>query len=310
VSRSALDPRGEGAHSIADLWWIMLVAAILVFAIVTTLLVVAVLRRRGAQDGPVAAQAGSHRVVLLLGAWVPAVVLLALFVLVLASMPTTAAGDGEGEPELTIEVTGRQWFWDVRYRESRVRTSNELHLPVGVPVRMRVRSADVIHSLWMPSLDRKIDAFPDRWNEIVVEADEPGRYAGECAEFCGRQHARMNLLVVAQAPAEFEEWLAGQAKPGATPISASAREGQQVFLGSCVYCHRIGGTNATGTVGPDLTHLASRGYIGAGRLTNTRANLAGWILDSQQLKPGNRMPAMDLSGDELQPLLDYLETLK
>ena len=306
--QSALSPHGDAAHKIADLWWVMLVASTLIFAVVLVLIVVAFLRRRGA-EAPVERRRG--------GAWIPAVgglivpifVLVALFALTLHTLPGTSAA--AGKTAFTIDVTGRQWFWDVTYPGRRIRTANELHIPVGVPVRLQVSSGDVIHSFWVPELNRKIDMIPGKTNTIRLEADRAGTFRGQCAEFCGLQHAHMAFDVVAQPQADFDRWASSQAAIPPQPATPELKLGQEVLLGSaCVYCHAIAGTNASGKIGPDLTHVGSRLTLGAGTIPNSRGYLAGWILDPQHVKPGNRMPGTDLTGEELQSLLDYLESLK
>jgi cytochrome c oxidase subunit 2 len=244
------------------------------------------------------------------GIVIPTVVLAGLFALTLGTLSSTSPATS-GAVALTVQVTGRQWFWDVTYPSARIRTANEIHIPVGVPVRVEVSSGDVIHSFWVPELDRKIDMIPGRTNAVKLEAVHPGTYRGQCAEFCGLQHANMSFLVVAESREDFDTWLAAQSKPARPPPTAALERGQQIFLGSgCVYCHTIAGTNASGKVGPDLTHLASRSFVGAGVRPNSPGNLAGWILDPQHMKPGNRMPGTDLTGPQLQDLLDYLESLR
>ena len=215
------------------------------------------------------------------------------------------------EKALEIQVTGHQWWWQVRYPDAQVTTANEIHIPIGQPVEIRATSTDVLHSLWIPQLSGKLDLMPDRQASMVIQASQPGIFRGECAEFCGVQHAHMNLIVVADSAEQFTQWLGGQQTVPPAPTDPNLRKGQQAFLGSaCVYCHAIRGTNASGTLGPDLTHLASRQTIGAGMLPNSRGNLAGWIVDAQGIKPGNRMPPMQLEGDQPQAILDYLESLK
>jgi cytochrome c oxidase subunit 2 len=307
--QSTLHPESGAASTIADLWWAMFAGSVVVFAVVVVLLLVAVLRRRGSPADVPDRSRRSFALVAAGGIAVPAVTLVALFSVTLGTLPSTSPAAGRAA--LTIDVTGRQWFWDVVYPEHGVRTANELHIPVRVPVEVRVSSADVIHSFWVPRLARKIDMIPGRTNSIVLEASRAGVYRGQCAEFCGLQHAHMAFFVVAEPQARFDAWLRAQARPAVEPGDELETRGLQVLLGSaCVYCHRIAGTNATGEVGPDLTHLASRRSIAAGLMPNTPGYLAGWILDPQHLKPGNRMPGTDLSGEELQALLAYLESLR
>ncbi|MCC6829749.1 MAG: cytochrome c oxidase subunit II [Thermoleophilia bacterium] len=307
--QSTLDPQGRGADRIATLWWVMLVGAAVVFAVVLLLMALAVLRRRdGApratvlRPGPVMVGAG--------GILVPLVVLTALFVVTLRTLPGTSASANGGDRDAAVVVEARQWFWNVDYPSAGIREANVIHIPVGRPVDVAVRSYDVVHSLWVPQLNRKVDAIPGTENHVTFQADRPGTFRGQCAEFCGVQHAHMALQVIAMPQAAYDRWRAGdRATPPVRPAAAEA--GEQVFMSSaCVYCHRIEGTNASGNVGPDLTHLASRPTLAGGVVPNTPGYLAGWILDPQHLKPGTLMPGTDLSGPELQRLLAYLGTLR
>jgi cytochrome c oxidase subunit 2 len=312
--QSTVRPASKASRDIATLWWVMLVGSAVVFAVVLALVTVVVVRRRG-EITPAEGPGGRHRraqaFVAVAGVAVPLAVLVALFALTLGTLSTTSSAAGASSSTMTIEVTGRQWFWDVEYPEQHVRTANEIHIPVGETVTIVALSGDVIHSFWVPELDRKIDMVPGRRNVLRLRADRAGVFRGQCAEFCGLQHAHMAFTVVAEPRAELDAWLAREAEPAPVPTTAAAQRGQQVLLGSaCVYCHRIAGTNASGRVGPDLTHLASRRSIGAGVVPNTPGYLAGWILDPQHLKPGNRMPATALGGPELQDLLAYLRTLR
>lgn len=307
ATQSSLSPASHASRDISNLWWGMLAGSAIVFAVVVALLLVALLRWRGSVEP---APAGTGRWLVGIGGLaVPLVVLVVLFVVMLGTLPTTSpAGAHAG---LTVDVVARQWFWDVDYPGAGVRTANEIHIPVGVAVRVRVSSGDVIHSLWVPELNRKVDVIPGRTNEVIWDADRAGVFRGQCAEFCGLQHANMSLFVVAEPQDAFDAWLAAQAAPPPAPTTATLERGQQIFLGSaCEYCHRIAGTNATGTIGPDLSHIASRLSLAAGTLPNSEGYLAGWILDPQHVKPGNRMPATALPGAELQPLLAYLESLR
>jgi cytochrome c oxidase subunit 2 len=311
--QSALDPAGPQAARISDLWWLMFAVCTAVFVAVIGVLLYAVLLAR---ERPNAAtpEAERRRAVAVGGAVAATVVI--LFVLLIASI---AAGRGltasPAAPAVTIEVAGHQWWWQVHYVDAdpsrRVITANEIHIPVGQPIVFRLTSRDVIHSFWVPNLHGKRDLIPGHVTTIALQADRPGVYRGQCAEFCGYQHAHMALLVVAEPPEQFAAWLEGQRRPGAEPNDARQQRGQEVFLtSSCVMCHTIRGTPAGGKVAPDLTHLASRRTIAAGMLPNTPGHLAGWILDPQHIKPGSNMPATALNGDDLQALLAYLERLK
>jgi cytochrome c oxidase subunit 2 len=218
---------------------------------------------------------------------------------------------GGSEP-FTIEVTGHQWWWEVRYvsaEPDRVfRTANEIHIPVGRPVRFQLKGGDVIHSFWVPALGGKTDTIPGQTNVTWLEADRPGRYRGQCTEFCGFQHAHMALEVVADPPAQFSAWWNGQLQSvQATPAVAP---GEALFVEKCGTCHAVRGTDAGGQVAPDLTHLMSRQWIAAGAAPNTPAGLSGWIANPQGVKPGALMPTLYLSGPELTQVRDFLETLR
>lgn len=310
---SMLDPRGPRAAEIASLWWIMFGLGALVFLVVMGMLLWGLFgRRRNQQDerGVIDEPANlGPRFITVAGAIIPAVIILIVFLFTLRTLAVLAAPN---EPSrLLIEVVGYQWWWEVRYPDQQVTTANEIHIPIGRPVEIALTSGDVIHNFWVPQLMGKIDMNPGQTNTVWLEAAEPGVYYGVCAEFCGIQHAKMQFVVVAETEEQFAAWLARQRQPAPEPVDPLVRQGQQIFLGSaCIYCHRVAGTNATGNLGPDLTHLASRLTLGAGVIENNRGNLAGWIVNPQTIKPGNKMPATNLSGPELQALLAYLETLQ
>ncbi len=292
-AQGSLDPAGPVAAEIAGLWWWLLALGVAVYLVVMVVLVVALTRRRGG--------AAPGRLLVIGGVAVPAAVLAVVFGLSLWSMtaiPHAAPG------ELAVEVVGHQWWWEVRYPEAGVVTANEIHVPAGRPVEVSVTSADVVHSFWVPELAGKIDALPDHPNLLVIQADEPGEFRGVCAEFCGLQHAKMNLLVVAQPPAEFEAWLAGQAGPAAAAPPAA-------FLDAgCAECHTIRGTVASGERGPDLTHVGSRRTLAANTLRNTPDHLRRWVADPQAVKEGTQMAAPDLTAAELDALAGYLAGLR
>jgi cytochrome c oxidase subunit 2 len=239
-----------------------------------------------------------------------------LFVLLVATVFTgRAIASPRQDAAVVINLIGHQWWWEAEYEAAvpsqRFRTANELHIPVGRPVVFKVTSRDVIHSFWVPNLHGKRDLIPGYTTSIWLQADKPGFYRGQCAEFCGYQHAKMALYVTAESQAEFENWSADQRKEAPQPTSEEQMRGRDVFLHStCTQCHTIRGTIAGAVLGPDLTHLATRGTIAAGTLPNQRGHLAGWILDSQSIKPGNRMPPNSIAGGDLQALLTYLESLK
>ena len=310
-TQNALAPKSHQAQDIATLFWWMMGGAWIGLAVVVVLLVVA-LRRRGRKSGAgeKAAERRGWFVVIGAGMVLPIALIAALFVISDVFVIRTTQAPAASATRLTVLVIGHQWWWEIRYPGTRAVTANELHIPVRTPVRVEVRTADVIHSFWVPELNRKIDTIPGQTNAIELDADAVGSYRGQCAEFCGVQHAHMGLVVVAEPAAQFRQWLAGQARPAVPPATVAARRGQEIFTSAgCQSCHAIRGTSASGDVGPDLTHLASRRTLGALTIPNTREYLRSWIVGSQQVKPGNQMPDMNLSGRELQELLAYLEGL-
>jgi cytochrome c oxidase subunit 2 len=216
---------------------------------------------------------------------------------------------------LRIRITAHQWWWEVEYLDAiaqdRVTTANHLTIPVGRPVMLELRSGDVIHSFWVPSLNGKKDLLPGYTTQLALIAARAGHYTGECAEFCGYQHAHMSIDLTAATPQEFERWLETQRAAAAEPGDDLQRRGRDVYLGStCRACHTIQGTMSAARLGPDLTHLASRPRIAAGAATNDAANLAAWILDPQAIKPGTRMPATQMSAEDLSALTAYLGNLR
>ena len=308
---STLDARGLAAANIAELWWILFGLGTAVFVAVTGLLLYIVLaRRRRLDDDEVDLRPVNGRPWILWGGVIiPLVILLAAFFFNMRSL-IALASPAPATP-LTVEVIGHRWWWEVRYPDESIVTANEIRIPVGQPVQVNLTSLDVIHSFWVPQLGGKMDLNPGEVNSTWIQADERGVYRGLCAEFCGLQHARMHFLVVVDSEEAFNTWLARESQPAPEPTNELIHRGQQVFLGSaCVYCHTVRGTNASGDLGPDLTHLNSRLSLAAGILENNPGNLAAWIVDPQHLKPGNLMPPTNLDGEELQALLAYLETLE
>ena len=306
----ALEPHGPVAAAIAELWWLMLALSGVVFAVFLVVLVAALVRRP--RDDNEGRPAGNPRSSILWiaagGVAMPVVVILLVLALTVATMDTVSRAAPD---PLVIDVTGHQWWWEVEYPELGVTTSNEIHLPVGRPVEVRLRSADVIHSFWVPALAGKKDALPEDINILLLEADQAGSLHGSCAEFCGLQHAKMDLLVVAEPPEEFEAWVAGQVLPAATGPSAETGTAAALFdRAGCSDCHTIRGTGADGTAGPDLTHLASRRTLGGGTIPNDRANLTAWIRNPHDAKPGVLMPASELDDQDVAALVEYLEGLR
>jgi cytochrome c oxidase subunit 2 len=210
-----------------------------------------------------------------------------------------------------IVVVAHQWWWEMHYPDYKLITANELHIPVGKRLLMRVESADVIHDWWVPALGRKIDAVPGRLNYNWIEANAPGDYEGTCSEYCGMQHAWMRIKVIAQPPAEFQKWIAHQQQIPPLPTDSVAQRGALLFQNmACANCHRIAGTPAESHIGPDLTHLASRETILSGMLPNTPENLQRWLKNPQKIKEGAHMPDFRLSPEQIKDLTTYLEALK
>lgn len=302
VPMNALDPKGPGARRILDLFSLSFWAAVAISIVVLGLLASALFRRR--VDGLTDRALGTNFVVVG-GLVVPAVILLSLMVLTFVSL----AGFDSGEDARTrIEVTGHQYWWELYYPDADAVSANEIHVPAGEPVELVLRSDDVIHSLWVPELAGKVDLVPGRVNRLVIEADEPGVYRGQCAEYCGLQHARMGLLIIAQERPDYERWLDHIADPAVVADD----EALAIFeRNACAACHTIRGTSADGRIGPDLTHVGSRRTLAAATLDNQPGQLAGWISDAQSIKPGAEMPPIPtLTGEELLTLVDYLESLQ
>jgi cytochrome c oxidase subunit 2 len=320
--QSVLNPAGPQSERISRLWWLMFYVCAAVFIIVIVSVFVAVYRSRKNpgttfDTAYITPEPGSEQRVTRVVTGAVLATGLILFVFLIASFRT---GKGyytvQDSRPVSIKVTGHQWWWEFEYEDETpsniFKTANEIHIPVGRLVQLQLTSTDVIHSFWAPNLDGKKDLLPGHDNNIWLKADHEGEFAGQCAEFCGHQHAHMRFLVIVESQAKFDAWVEAQRRPAAQ-VSQTTQEwrGQQVFLSSpCVMCHTVRGTDASASVAPDLTHLVSRKSIAAGTLTTTRDHLAGWITDSQEIKPGNRMPPVPLPAEDLQALLSYLESLR
>jgi len=306
--QSALAPQGPQAREVAELWWLMAAGAVVLWLFVVGCAVYATRVQPGAHED----FAGTAFIVGG-GVALPVVVLSPLLVysFLLAREPAATPGAG-----LRIEVIGKQWWWEVRYfapgADEPVIGANEVRLPVGQPVELSLRSTDVIHSFWIPSLAGKTDMVPGRVNRMVIQAETPGVFRGQCAEYCGGPHALMAFYAVAMAPGDFAPWLEHEARPARTSEEGLLAEGRELFLASgCDACHTIRGTPADGQLGPDLTHVGGRVSLGAGILPNNVGTIAGWIAGTQHLKPGNHMPSFNIfSGRELRALAAYLESLE
>jgi cytochrome c oxidase subunit II len=306
--QSILDPAGKGARDSASIWWLMFWLGTIVFIVVLALILMAVFRGSPEREAAMTRQA-RHRMVILGGVIIPAVIVAVVF----AGSTRSLLGMGSlrDNSDVVIDVVAHQYWWEVRYPHDEVVTANEIHIPVDRDVQLRLTATDVIHSFWVPQLHGKIDMLPGKSTSITIRADEIGTYRGQCAQFCGAQHANMAFLVIASDEPDYRGWIAHQQQPAAEPAAGTLIErGRDIYMSSaCVYCHTINGTPSQGTLGPDLTHLASRETLGAGILTNNTGNLAGWIIDPQEIKPGNAMPAVDMTGEDLQALLEYLNSL-
>ena len=308
-------PLSTPAEAVYEAALLVLVICAGIFLVVGGLLAYTIIRfrRRPADSGREPPQVyGSNQIEL---AWTVVPVLI-VFVLILVTARTIYDVQGAAPPAdaLNVTVIGHQWWWEIRYPELGIVTANELHVPVSEPTKRRptfltLESADVAHSFWAPQLAGKTDLIPNRTNRMWIEPKQPGTYLGNCAEYCGTQHARMLLRVIAHPPGEFEQWVAAQRQP---PVEdPQARAGREVFFStSCVNCHTINRTQARGTFGPDLTHLMSRDTLAAGAVPNTPATLRAWVRDPQTLKEGCLMPNMQLADTELDHLVAYLLSLK
>jgi cytochrome c oxidase subunit II len=300
-----LAPAGEGARRIADLAWFLFAAGTIVFVAVMAALALAVRRGRDAQKD---ARDRGRRLQLIFGGAVPAVIVVVLFVVMLRAMP--ALGTRVSSTQSDVELIGRQWWWEARYPRLGIVSANEIHIPVGRPVRLTVRTADVIHSFWVPRLHGKIDLVPGRVNTLRIDATRAGTYRGQCAEYCGLQHARMGLRVVAHEPASYAAWADRERATATPPGDSAAAAGMIVFDRVCAACHAVRGTLAAGARGPDLTHVASRATLAAGTLANTHANLTTWVAEADRIKPGNGMPSIRLAPTELAAVVAYLQSLR
>jgi cytochrome c oxidase subunit 2 len=314
--QDTLNPHSHQSGDIANLFWVMMAVAFGGLALVTGLLVLAWIRRNrrgigGDTDDPHPGEKPSWFVVVGMGVVFPLTVIVALFIVSDWAIIKVTQAPAASSTAMTVRAIGHEWFWAFRYPGTNAVTADEMHIPVDTRVNLVATTADVIHSFWVPELNRKIDTIPGQENRILLYANQADVYRGQCAEYCGLQHAHMGMLVFAQPKAEFRKWLKQQAAPAKPPRSPLAQQGEKVFLnGSCSSCHAIRGTSAKGYVGPDLTHLASRTMLAGLTIPNTPDYLARWITDSQHYKPGNQMPNFQLPPQQLHALIAYLETLK
>jgi cytochrome c oxidase subunit II len=314
-SQNALDPHSHPATDIANLFWVMMAVSFGGLALITGLLVFAWVRRGrrgfGDPDDPHPGEKPAWFVVVGMGVVFPLMVVAALFIVGDWAIINVTQAPAASSTAMTVDAIGHQWYWEFRYPGTKAVTADEMHIPVGTRVNLLATTADVIHSFWVPELNRKIDTIPGQQNRILLNSNKVGVYRGQCAEFCGLQHTHMGMLVFVQPKAQFQAWLQRQAAPAATPKTSLERAGEQAFLsGSCSSCHAIRGTPARGFVGPDLTHLASRTTLAGLTIPNRRGYLSRWIVDSQHFKPGNDMPDLSLTSAQLRSLVAYLESLR
>lgn len=304
---SILRPASQSAQDIRHLSLWLLVICLLVFVVVEGLLItVIVLFRRRRREEDVRQVYGNSNLEFL---WtlIPAILVIIIFTMTIRSMGALQLQGGE----VAVKVTGHQWWWEFEYPDGKVKLANEVHIPAGRTVNISLESADVIHSFWVPQLGGKTDMPPGHVNRATFLAATPGVYQGECAEFCGLQHAHMRFDLVVEDSARFSAWLRHQGEPAAEPLSDQAKRGQQTFLSQpCLGCHAIRGTAAAGATAPDLTHVGSRRSIGAGTLPNDPQSLERWIRDPQAVKPGVLMPAVPMTDAQRADIVAYLEGLQ
>jgi cytochrome c oxidase subunit 2 len=308
-NQDTLHPESPQQQAIATLWWVMLGGAAIGFAFILVLLTLGWVRRNRENLPFGIGERGGTRMVVGFGVAMPVVLLSALFIwsdvfVIQKTQPAAASSTS-----LTVRVIAHQWFWEFRYPGGAV-TANELHIPVKTKVNVVGTTGDVIHSFWVPELNRKIDLIPGRTNRVTLQAARTGVFRGQCAEFCGLQHANMAELVFVQPRSAFRAWLANQGRPARSSASAEGRRGSDLFQADCSGCHQIRGTAAQGQIGPDLTHVSSRTTLAGVAIRNTPTLLGEWITDPQRFKPGNKMPKLDLSSGDVKALVAYLEDLK
>ncbi|MFN8523237.1 MAG: cytochrome c oxidase subunit II [Chloroflexota bacterium] len=312
VPQTTISPKTEAAWMIQDLYVPTFWISVVVFVLVEVGLLAIIAKYRYREGAPLPKQTHGHNVLEVAWTIVPFVILL---VLAIPTINTIFALESEPPTKdyMTVEVVGKQWWWEFTYPGQKIVTANELVLPAGKTVYLKIRSTDVIHSFWIPQLMGKQDAFDGRETTMWFTPTQTGQYWGQCVEYCGAQHALMRMSAIVVAPAEFDAWVARNQKP-AVPTTDLAKKGEEVFSkNACLGCHTIQGTSAAGKVGPDLSHFGSRTTVGAGILPNTRENLTRWVSDPQGVKPSNhpnKMPNLNLAPDEVEAVVEYLHSLK
>ena len=308
-----LDPVSPNAAAIREVFVIVFLICLVILVVVVALISVSITRSRG-NDMTLPKQDFGSEQLETIWAITPVLIVLGLgivsakLIFSIIALPSQEVTDG-GSADLV--VVGHQWWWEVRYPTSGAVTANEIHIPVGQRLRVRLDSADVIHSFWVPQLAPKMDMVPGHPNYLWLEADRSGVYEGACSEFCGDQHAWMRFIIVAQDESTYHGWLSRQAQPAHGPAGAVAQAGKNYFFAqTCTNCHAIGGTGAVADAAPNLTHLAGRSLLGAGVIPNTPDELARWLRNPQEIKPGCQMPNFNLSDDQVSQLVAYLEGMQ
>jgi len=301
---------GPQAAQLNWLLWLFVVICGGIWLLVMLVLALA-LRQR---TRPARPSHGERRALIIVSLSVAASVLVIIVLSVMSYATTRSLSLAAGDP-LVIRLRGYQWWWEATYVDEQpdrmLVTANEIHIPVGRPVRIELSAADVIHSYWVPNLAGKQDLIPGRSNDLTFVASRPGTYRGQCAEFCGLQHAHMALLVIAEPSSVFDEWRTAQLQAARPAETVEQQAGQAFFTSqACGACHTVRGTSAAGTLGPDLTHVASRRTIAAGLLPTTRGSLAAWIADPQTIKPGNNMPMVTMTADQLRAVSAWMGELR
>ncbi len=301
-----LTPEGPVARRADGLWDVTFAIAVVIFVVVEAVLVFTLVKFRR-RPGREAAQFHGNTKLEVILTLIPTLILAGLAV---PTVKAIADLSKKSEGALDVTVTAKQFWWEYKYPDAGVVTANEMHVPTRTPIFLSLESTDVIHSFWIPDLTGTQDVIPGRTNNMQFIADEPGTYWGQCKEYCGLSHANMRLRVIAHEPAEFERWLQDQSQPAANATSGAAAEGQQIFLQTCVNCHAVQGTEAKGTIGPDLTHFASRETFAGATFANTTENLRKWVDHPAAIKPGAPMPDYGLSAQEIDAVVAYLQTLE
>jgi cytochrome c oxidase subunit 2 len=307
--QTAFNPRSDYANVGLDLFKLVIVLGVIIGVLVEAVLVYTAVRYRRRANDPLPPQIHGSTIIEVLWTTGPVIVVGAILFYTLPVIFSTQAPAPAGS--MDINVTGHQFWWEFGYPDANVVTANELHIPVGQTVNLVLQSDDVIHSFWVPALGGKRDAFPGHTNYIWLKADSVGEFPGQCYQLCGYSHGNMRERAIIQSPSDFQAWLTSQQAPAVTPTDPTAAEGAQLFqTRGCAACHTITGTPAAGHVGPNLTHLASRGVIAGSIMDNNAANLRKWLSDPPAVKPGSIMPNLGLSDHELDVLVAYLQSLQ